>query len=308
MLPHDLGNGSRVADSTYPVVVGVDGSFTAIRTARWAAAVAETFAAPLLIAHARPPIGEGVSFAGGPAAELSAQRESSEAILGAAEHAVRGSFRDLPITTAQLDGFADEVLVELSRRARLIVLGSDAVTVGTAILVGSTIISVATHSICPVIAWRGEEAAPTRLPIVLGVDHDHDSRVAVTAAFEFAHRFGLGILAVHAWSTRQSPGDVTLPFMVDSNQMEKAARKHLSDVLSPWVEIYPGVTVSQIVEPNKPSRALLRRSEDAQMIVVGSRGRGLLAGAMLGSTGLSLLHHSAVPVMICRSIDGPGGP
>jgi nucleotide-binding universal stress UspA family protein len=65
---------------------------------------------------------------------------------------------------------------------------------------------------------------------------------------------------------------------------------------------FTGVDVLQIIEPDKPSRALLRHAEDAQLIVVDSRGRGLFAGALLGSTGLNLLHHSTVPVIICRSI------
>ena len=47
-VPRDLGNGDGTPEYTYPVVVGVDGSFAAIRAARWAAAVAEKFAAPLL--------------------------------------------------------------------------------------------------------------------------------------------------------------------------------------------------------------------------------------------------------------------
>jgi nucleotide-binding universal stress UspA family protein len=98
---------------------------------------------------------------------------------------------------------------------------------------------------------------------VVGIDHDHDSRVAVTAAFEFAHRFGLGIIAVHAWSTRQRAGDVALPFMIDTNQLERAAEKHLSDALSAWMELYQDVEVSQIVDLDDPSGALLRRSRDA---------------------------------------------
>ena len=53
--------------------------------------------------------------------------ESAEAILQAAEHAVRADFKDLCITATQVDSPADEALVELSRSARLIVLGSDEV-------------------------------------------------------------------------------------------------------------------------------------------------------------------------------------
>lgn len=305
MSPRDLGNGSRTSQPTYPVIAGVDGSFSAIRAARWAAAVAEKFAAPLQIVHAKPAIGHNLSdaIAGLRASEMTAQHESAEAILSSAEHAVRGDFKDLRVTTAQVASPADEALVDLSRNARMIVLGSDKVSPGAAILVGSTTTSVAAHSICPVVAWRGDATALTRQHIVLGVDHYHDSRVAVTAAFELAHQLGLGITAVHCWSTRRPVGDVTLPVMIDWNKFESDERQHLSDSLAPWIDMYPGVEVTQVVDPDKPSRALLRGAKDAQLIVVGSRGRGLLAGALLGSTGLNLLHHSAIPVMICHSTD-----
>jgi nucleotide-binding universal stress UspA family protein len=138
---------------------------------------------------------------------------------------------------------------------------------------------------------------------VLGVDHDHDCRVAVTAAFELAHQLGLGITAVHCWSTRRPVGDVTLPVITDWNKLENDERQYLSDSLAPLIDLYHDVEVTQVVGPDKPSRALLRCAEDAQLIVVGSRGRGLLAGTLLGSTGLNLLHHSEIPVMICRSVE-----
>ena len=305
MLPRDLGNGSRSSGSTHPVVVGVDGSLTAIRAARWAAAVAERFGASLLIVHAKPPLGKYLlgNVANVRAPQMNAERESAEDILAAAELAVRGHFEDLFIATLRVDSPPDEALVELSRRARLVVLGSDEVRLGTAILVGSTTTAVATHSVCPVVGWRGDGAALTRQPIVLGVDHDHDSRVAVTAAFELAHQLGLGITAVHCWSTRRPVGDVTLPVMTDWNKLENDERQYLSDSLAPLIDLHHDVEVTQVVDPDKPSRALLRCAEDAQLIVVGSRGRGLLAGTLLGSTGLNLLHHSEIPVMICRSVE-----
>jgi nucleotide-binding universal stress UspA family protein len=199
---------------------------------------------------------------------------------------------------------ADEALIELSGRARLIVLGSDEVSLGTAILVGSTTVAVATHSNCPVVAWRGDAIAPSNRPIVVGVDGDHDSHVAITAAFELADRLGSRIIAVHAWSRRRPAGDVTLPFMIDWNEVENDERRHLADALAPWIRLYPDIDVTCVVDPDKPSRALLRRrTNDTQLVVIGSRGRGLLAGAVLGSTGLNLLHHSPVPVMICRSVE-----
>jgi nucleotide-binding universal stress UspA family protein len=255
MLPRDVGNGSRVSASTYPVVVGVDGSFGAIRAARWAASVAECFASPLLIVYAGPPLGQRSSddFADHRAAETTIHRESAEAILASAEHAVRVHFKDLRITTARVDGPTDRALVDLSRSARLIVLGSDEMTFGRAILIGSTTTAVATHSTCPVVAWRGDATAPTRLPIVLGVDHDHDSRVAVTAAFEFAHRLGVGLLAVHAFSMRRPAGEVALPYMIDWHQVERDARRHISDVISPGSSFTPTLRCRRLSRQTSPA-------------------------------------------------------
>jgi nucleotide-binding universal stress UspA family protein len=305
MLPRDLANESRPSQSAFPVVVGVDGCFAAIRAARWAAAVAAKLGAPLHIVHARPSIGHYLSDAAADirATEMEVERESATAILQSARHAAQGALGALRITTKELDRPADEALIEMSRTALLIVLGSEDVSVGKAILMGSTTMAVAGHSTCPVVAWRGDTTTPTEQPIIVGIGHDDDSQVAITAAFEFAHRLGLGVIAVHAWSTRRPAGDVTLPTKTDWKPLENGERQYLSNALSRWTKLYPDVEVTQVTDADKPSRALLRHTKDAQLVVVGSRGRGLLAGALLGSTGFNLLHHSAIPVMVCRSAD-----
>lgn len=288
-----------------PIVVGVDGTYTAIRAARWAAFIAEKFAAPLHIVNTKPYIGLNLSdsVANLRASEMAAQNDSAQSILQAAEHAVRADYPDLEVTTTRACSPADEALTELSRQARLIVLGSEEMSLGTAILVGSTTVAVAAHSRCPVVAWRGALVAPTEEPIVLGVDGVHNSGAAIASAFEFADRLGVGIVAVHAWSTRRSPGDVTLPFMIDWDEIESDERQLLADAIAPWIKLHPDVGVTCVVEPDRPSRALLSQLRNAQLVVVGSRGRGLLAGTVLGSTGLNLLHHSPVPVMICRAAE-----
>ena len=150
--------------------------------------------------------------------------ESATAILQSARHAADLISGDLRVATTEVDSPADEALTDLSRTARLIVLGSDEVSLGTAILVGSTTTAVATHSICPVVAWRGDAITPTKQPIVLGIGHDHDRRVAITADSSSLIDSGVGVIAVHAWSTRRPAGDVTLPFMIDWNQVENDER------------------------------------------------------------------------------------
>ena len=91
---------------SYPVVVGVDGSFAAIRAARWAAAVAEEFGAPLQILHAKPDRTSSDAIADPTAAEMAARRESAPAIVQAAEQGVRAHLKGLHITWAQVDGSA----------------------------------------------------------------------------------------------------------------------------------------------------------------------------------------------------------
>ena len=73
--------------------------------------------------------------------------------------------------------------------------------------------------------------------------------------------------------------EVTLAFMIDWEEVENDARQHLSDTLMPWIDLYPDVDVTEVVDSDKPSRALLSCSSDARLLVVGSRGRGRLAGA-----------------------------
>ena len=294
-------------DSVNPVVVGVDGTDNAFGSARWAAAIASKLGAPLHIVHARPYPGHNLSdaVAAARASEMAAEETAAPSILASAEQAVRRGFGDLRITTAIVSDTIDRLLVDLSQYARMIVLGCDEVKPGAAILVGSTTVAVATNATCPVVAWRGDVTAPTAQPIVIGVDGEDDSRVAITAAFELAQCLGVSIVAVHAWSARRSPGDVALSFMIDWEAVKADERGRLVNTLAPWTRLYPEVDVTYVVDQDKPSRALLHHSEGAQLVVIGSRGRGPLAGAVLGSTGLNLLHHSVIPTMICRSMRAP---
>ncbi|MEO3756906.1 universal stress protein [Mycobacterium sp. B14F4] len=290
-------------DDDSPVVVGVDGTDEAVGAARWAAAVAQKLTAPLHIVHAKPYSGHNFSdtLAAIRAADITALQEAGPVVIEAAERAVRADHPDLAVTSVQLPDPIDEALVGLSRHARMIVLGSADVSVSAAVLVGSTTLAVASHAVCPVVAWRGDVVTPTDQPIVLGVDGDDDSRVAIGAAFELAERFGVGIVAVHGWSTRRPPGEVVIPVLIDWDAVAADELKGLTETMAPWRRLYPGVEVTCTVHRDKPSSAILRHAADAQLVIVGSRGRGVLAGAILGSTGLNLLHHAPVPTMICRS-------
>jgi nucleotide-binding universal stress UspA family protein len=70
--------------------------------------------------------------------------------------------------------------------------------------------------------------------------------------------------------------------------------------LAGWQEKYPDVRVDRVVLRDRPVRALLRLAENAQLLVVGSHGRGGFSGMLLGSTSQALVYHSPCPLAVVR--------
>jgi nucleotide-binding universal stress UspA family protein len=290
--------------ATDSVVVGVDGTTASKGAARWAAAVADKFGAPLEIINGRYATGRPLTDAAAAllATALTAQRESADVMVKSVEEEIRGEFGSLSISTLISDESIDVLLAERSRRARLVVLGSEDVTPAAALMIGSTTLAVSAHSACPVIAWRGANAVPTGQAVVLGVDGERTGAAALRAAFEFADRFGSELRAVHAWSAFRPPLDAIAPYGVDWEALEALQWQGLLATLEPWTERYPNVTVTLFVEAEGAGKALLNHAADAQLVVVGSRRHSALAGALLGSTSLNLLHHCPAPVMLCHNV------
>ena len=96
---------------------------------------------------------------------------------------------------------------------------------------------------------------------------------------------------------------MTIPFLIDWDALEAIEWAQLTEVVDHYNQGHPTVDASCFIQPTGPAAALLEQInlDGAQLVVVGSRGRNALASAVLGSTALNLLHHSTVPVMVCRS-------
>ena len=297
-----------MSNNAVEIVVGVDGGPSSLKAARWAAAVANAAAGALHVVHAAPDFGRTWSDAGAAirAAEITEQRESGTAILEDVATAVRADFGELAIYTEDFAEPVKEVLTRLSRRARLVVLGCDEVTPAGALLLGSTTLAVANGAVCPVVAWRGDVTSPTGQPLVVGVDGSSSSAAALATAFELADLFGAPLRVVHCWSGLVALDEAIAPFLTDGSQLEAAERRAVSEAVAVRRLRYPDVRVSTIVETNSPARALLAHAADAQLVVVGNRGRNALAGTLLGSTTLNVLHHADVPVVLCRDGDDLG--
>lgn len=293
-----------MTSSAAPVVVGIDGSDSAVNAARWAGAVAEKLGAPLHVLHALPTIGRNLTQTAGAmvAAMMSYQQDCAEIFLKAAVEAVSAERPGLQITTASVNEPADEALIAASAQARVVVLGGKAVTPAAALLIGSTALAVTTRAACPVVAFRGDRVAPGDGPIVVGVDDSPAAENALTTAFELADRLGVPLKAVRSLSFAvPAETGVTIPFVIDWEALEVAELTALAETVDAQNKRHPDVDAKCFVEPVSPAKAIMRHADGAELVVVGTRGRNALAGVVLGSTSLNMLHHSPVPVLVCRA-------
>jgi nucleotide-binding universal stress UspA family protein len=146
---------------------------------------------------------------------------------------------------------------------------------------------------------RGEDrGSSSPAPVVLGVDESPVSEAAIAFAFEAAATRGAPLVAVHAWLEHIYDAQVAL--LIDAAGMEAQVRSALARRLAGWTQKYPTVRFTQDVVRDAPARALVARSRDAQLVVVGSRGHGNLAGLVLGSVSHALIQHSHCPVAVVR--------
>ncbi|MEV0418552.1 universal stress protein [Streptosporangium canum] len=280
-----------------PVIAGTDGSPAASEAVRWAAREAVLRARPLRIVHVRE------QWAGDiPVHTMKNYRDPAakhcRAMLADAAEAARASAPGLEVTTALVDGDLVQRLLEESEAADQVVIGSRGQGGFAGLLLGSVGMGVAGHAGCPVVVVRGDSAT-RHGRVVVGVDGSEGAKAALTHAFAEAEIRGAVVHAVHAW---QPPGLSTPAagsgFTGEGIIAEKGA--FLRRVLAPWRERFPRVTVAESIVCGHPAGVLCDTSAEADMVVVGSRGHGLLASAVFGSVSHGVLHHAHCPVAVVR--------
>lgn len=133
-------------------------------------------------------------------------------------------------------------------------------------------------------------------PVLVGVDGSPASELATALAFDEASRRDVGLIALHAWADTH----VSECPEIDWPTTESMAEEILAERLAGWQERYPDVQVDRIVVRDRPAQQLVRRSEEAQLVVVGGRGRGGFATLLVGSVGESVTQMARVPVIVAR--------
>ena len=100
------------------------------------------------------------------------------------------------------------------------------------------------------------------------------------------------------------PGAVTIPYLIDWEALKPPSGSGFWRLLPRGANAIPMLRSSISSNPMERAGALLHRLTDSQLVVLGGRNRSLVARALLGSTFLNLLHHSPVPVTLCRTSSG----
>jgi nucleotide-binding universal stress UspA family protein len=195
-----------------------------------------------------------------------------------------------PLLTA---GPAAAVLCEHSARAEMLVVGSRGQGGFAGLPVGSVSSQVAAHAHGRIVVVRGHwRRVPTHAPalIVVGTEGSAASEPAVEFAFEEAVHHSTALLAVCALA--DAPGNLGCAREIEDS---------FEHLISRWGKEHPEVVVGRHISQGCARTALLDAAGEAQLLVVGARGRGGIEGMMLGSVSTALLQHAPCPVVIVHS-------
>jgi nucleotide-binding universal stress UspA family protein len=172
-------------------------------------------------------------------------------------------------------------------------------TVGR-LLLGSVSTALVHHAHCPVSVIPQDaapHAGPEKAPVLLGTDGSVASELATEIAFREASMRGADLVVLHA----ASDADMSRLLKTKYSAGLAEVGEMLTERLSRYRNRYPDVHVQQVVMDDRPTTHLLRLSETAQLVVVGSHGRGGFAGMALGSVSTAMAHTSRTPVIVARS-------
>jgi nucleotide-binding universal stress UspA family protein len=292
---------SRSTELNPPILVAVDGSVNSYQAVAWAAVEASLHHCRLHLLTSmaiQTGFGRGVLLG---EADLEWLRKDGERILTEATR-IAGSAApgaEPAITTEVSFESIIPALIERSAHAGMLVVGSRGIGAFQRGLLGSVSTAATHHAHCPVAVIHGISATDpvsATQPILVGIDGTENSVPAVELAFEEASRRKVGLVALHAWSDTSG---LELP-VTGWDSAQQSADAALAESLAGYGDRYPDVEIRRIVVADRPVRSLLDESANAQLVVVGSHGRGGFTSMVLGSTSNALLHSVEVPMIVVR--------
>lgn len=274
------------------VVVGVDGSAGSRTACAVAAAEARRRGARLLVVHAVPRPGARDPWA----VAAPTLRERAEGLLESAR-ADAESGGGLDVETAQWVGRPASLLVEATGPGDLLVVGRrrSADHPGRW---GSVSLAVASRARCPVVVVPADHE-PTRVTgrVLVGLDGTARSLPALAVAADEAERRGAELVAVHCWDEML----IDVPESAELAELwRQPSERAVAEELAGFGEDHPDVPLRTELVHDRAASGLLRAAADADLVVLGVRGGGGVAGLPVGSVALAVAGAATCPVELVR--------
>ncbi|HKX66460.1 MAG TPA: universal stress protein [Intrasporangium sp.] len=284
------------------IVVGIDGSEQSRYALEWAVARARLGGEELELLHAysfTPPI-DFFGYHGAAAGQQVAWfMEFSEEVLSAAQQRVRELAPELTCTTTSKLGHPAVMLAEASAAADVVVVGRRGLGGAASVLMGSVSNRLPVESKGPVVVV-GDDEPPTGGPIVVGVDDSPFGTNALRYALAEAAVRKTRVRAVAAYDLTDQAiqGDPELVARARAD-VEADAEGTITRALG---ELHgmgaASVGVDRVAVEGRAADAILAHADDAQLVVVGTHGKGLVRRALLGSVSRQVLNDADRPVAI----------
>ncbi|MBC9717389.1 universal stress protein [Streptomyces sp. TRM66268-LWL] len=293
-----------------PIVVGVDGSPSALTAVDWAVDEAGRRDLPLRLVYAS--LGEadgsgelaGAAHPGevdGAAHPGEPRPEPPQEILSSASRRAQRRDPKVQVSAVALPDEARAALLREARNATLLVVGQRGRGTVAELLLGSVGLAMAARAPGPVVVVRGESAAREGLGarIVVGVGDAGSSAAAVRFAFEEAELRQCPLVAVRTWR-RPAHASTGHPLLTVDSAHAHAERASalLTDALHENTAAHPKVDVRRLTLEGSARKVLLELALEADLLVLGARRRHGYFGLQLGHVGHTALHHAACPVVV----------
>ena len=268
------------------IVIGVDGSAQSDRALRWAVREAQLHNAAVELIH-------GYVI------------QPHRGLVGRTNREALADVKWGATIAPQMGSSFATPLVHAGHEADLVVVGSRGLGGFNELVLGSTSYRTAAHCPAPVAVIRdGQDPTTDRRGIVVGIDDSRAARRALRWAIDEARRRAVALVIVHAYTPPSyvllhGAGAIASPDVVE--QSHRRAREAAAEVVDHALTVVrtpAGVQIERVVGEGSSAGVLLDRAERASLLVVGTRGHGLIGRMALGSVSHQCLHHAVGPMVV----------
>ena len=273
------------------IVVGIDGSRTAVDAALWAVDEAVSRDIPLRLVYAIDP-GTEVADPHDAARELA----TAELAVRHAFTAVESTEKPVKIEVEILQDKPSRALVEASRNAAMICVGAVGFKHATQGRIGSTAVALANSAHCPVAVIR-RHAIPRSMKsgcVLVEVDQSPTSSAVLECGLDEARLRGAPLRVLTTWQSRFTD-------VYDANAVaegNRLAQVQLDRRLARWQRSYPDLDVRSMANHGNIINYLAGKADSVQLVVIGAQRTGG-ASELVGPRGLAVLQNTDCSVLTC---------